>query len=57
MEYKITDTVVGTGKEVVKGALLFVQYRIDECRAFFLCGSRLAILSGGQKFLTEKELE
>ncbi len=25
-ELKITDTVVGTGKETVKGALLFVQY-------------------------------
>jgi len=67
-ELKITDTVVGTGKEAVKGALLFVQYEgfledgtkfdssFDHGRPFqFVIGSKRVIKGWDQGLLGMKE--
>lgn len=67
-EVQITDTVVGTGKEAAKGALLFVQYEgfledgtkfdstFDHGRPFeFVVGSKKVIQGWSQGLLGMKE--
>lgn len=67
-ELKITDTVVGSGKETVKGALLFVQYEgfledgtkfdssFDHGRPFqFVIGSGRVIKGWDQGLMGMKE--
>lgn len=67
-ELQITDTIVGTGKEAVKGALLFVQYEgfledgtkfdstFDHGRPFqFVVGSKKVISGWSQGLMGMKE--
>lgn len=67
-ELQITDTLIGTGKEAVKGALLFVQYEgfledgtkfdssIDRGRPFeFVIGSGRVIKGWDQGVMGMKE--